>query len=200
MRAKDLVGEKFGRLSVVQYAGSRKYKNSSVAMWKCRCECGKEVIVPGQALRQGRTKSCGCLSREIHKEILTERNKSNSSHGQFGTRIYRIWCGMKTRCYNKNHKAYRDYGGRGITICAEWKDHFEGFYKWAINNGYDDSLTIDRLDVDGNYEPSNCRWATASEQRRNQRSREKVKEDRGKIKGKRDHKIESQTEKEQAGG
>ena len=162
----------------------KNIKTVLVAMWRCKCECGKEVIVQGQTLRSGRTKSCGCLSREIHKEVMTELNKSNSRHGQFGTRIYRIWCSMKSRCYNKNHKAYIDYGGRGITICAEWKDDFEVFYNWAVKNGYSDNLTIDRIDVDGNYEPSNCRWATSSVQRRNQRSKEKVKADREKAREK----------------
>lgn len=182
MRIKDMTGERFGRLTVLQYAGSKRYKKSSVAMWNCKCDCGKEVTVQGQTLRSGRTKSCGCLSKEVHSEVMTERNKNNSRHGQFGTRLYGIWCGMKTRCYNPNHEAYEDYGGRGIAICDEWRNNFQKFHEWAINSGYSDELTIDRIDVDGNYQPSNCKWATMSEQRRNQRSKEKIQADREKTK------------------
>ena len=112
----------------------------------------------GNYLRSGITKSCGCL--------LHEHNKT---HGLSNTDLYRIYCGMKSRCYNKNNKKYKNYGGRGIKICDEWVNDFSTFYKWAISNGYEKGLSIDRIDVDGNYEPSNCRWANNDIQSHNKR-------------------------------
>ena len=166
MSAKqDLTGQKFGRLSVVADTGKRRH---SYVVWLCRCDCGNVTEVISDSLKRGNTKSCGCL----HDELAAERIKGVKTvpkHGLSHHRLFGIWSGMKTRCYNPNNKDFKDYGGRGITICAEWLADFQRFYDWAMKNGYQDSLTIDRKDVNGNYEPSNCKWATRAEQSRNQR-------------------------------
>lgn len=127
-----------------------------------KCSCGNVFITNITKIKNGHTKSCGCLARQI----LIDRNKS---HELTYTRLYRIYSGMKTRCYNANTLSFMDYGSRGIIICKEWLNDFMNFYNWAINNGYDDLLSIDRINNDGNYEPSNCRWTTAHIQTRNTR-------------------------------
>lgn len=156
---KDITGQRFGRLIAVKYFGKSK--------WRCKCDCGNIVNIDGRDLRCGSTKSCGCLQKEIVSNIIT---KQSTKHGKSGTRLYNIYNGMKDRCYNKNDKDYYNYGGRTITMCNDWKNDFKVFYDWSMSNGYNDSLSIDRIDVNGNYEPNNCRWVNMKIQQRNRRN------------------------------
>ena len=158
---QDLTGQKFGELTVQKQATYRiQPSGKKVLRWYCECSCGGSAIVCTSSLKNGKTSSCGCK----------KKRPSIKTHGKSKTRLYRIWCSMKTRCSNPARRFYKDYGGRGIDVCVEWKEKFENFYEWAINNGYSDTLSIDRKDVDGNYEPDNCRWATTIQQGRNKRN------------------------------
>lgn len=153
----DITGQRYGRLLVLKRFGRNASKQT---LWLCRCDCGNEVSVTGSHLKNGDTRSCGCLHNE----------GNNTKHGGRKTRLYNIWAKMRRRCANENDEAYKDYGGRGITVCPEWQESFEAFRDWALANGYRDDLSIDRKDNDGNYCPENCRWATQKIQGNNQRS------------------------------
>lgn len=160
---KDITGMIFGRLTAIKPAEKNKHGRW---MWLCKCSCGNEKIVSSNALLRGYTKSCGCLDKEKH---ITHPNRR--THGQCGTRLYRIWKAMKKRCFNENNSDYKKwYGSHGVTVCNEWLK-FEPFYEWAIVNGYSDDLSIDRINPYGNYEPNNCRWATPKEQANNKRKK-----------------------------
>ena len=154
---QNLVGQKFNKLTVLKEVG----KDKQGIKWLCQCDCGNTTILHTKTLKSGNIKSCGCLS---HK------------HGQFGKRIYQTWADMKRRCYNPSNKSYKYYGALGVEVCQEWKENFIPFYEWAIANGYNDELTIDRINPYGNYEPSNCRWVTREEQVHNTRKNYKEKE------------------------
>lgn len=155
----DLSRQRFGRLVVLERAENIGTKTA----WKCKCDCGNECIVFGTHLKSGHTQSCGCLQKE-------RTSRARKKHGLAHTRTSRIWSNMKNRCYNTKDSVYKYYGGRGIKVCDEWKDDFQAFHEWAMSNGYADHLTIDRIDVNGNYEPSNCRWVSMKEQSNNKNS------------------------------
>ena len=161
----DLKNQRFGRLLVLERAETyRAPKGGRATMWKCKCDCGKIVIVASANLRRGFTKSCGCLTIDNFKY-----NNPNKKHGESNTRLYEIWEGIHKRCEDVKRDCYCNYGGRGIIVCEEWKN-YEVFRDWALKNGYEDTLSIDRIDVDGNYCPDNCRWSTKKQQANNRRS------------------------------
>lgn len=166
---KDLVGQKFGKLTVVEQHGfTNKNKHGRrYAVWYCKCDCGNYCEMSSDTLTRKRSDhSCGCLA----KKHLAEMSKNNITHGMTGTRLYGCYKGMIGRCYREKDIHYNAYGKRGITVCNEWKNNPKAFIDWALANGYSDDLTIDRIDVNGNYEPSNCRWIPMSEQYKNKQS------------------------------
>lgn len=159
---KDYSGQRFGRIKVIRFL-SKEERNSTYKRWLCKCDCGKTLQMNIAALTSGNTKSCGCQQRERVARL-------NYRHGKWKTALFNVWIGMRNRCYQKNTKYYSNYGGRGIVVCPEWKDNFETFEKWALTNGYQKGLSIDRKDVNGNYEPSNCKWSTNKQQCNNKRN------------------------------
>ena len=166
---KNMVGQRFGRLTVIRQEG---FTNGRVAKWLCLCDCGKERIIDGSSLRRGYSKSCGCLRDEIESKI-------HSTHRKTKTKLYNVWTHMIQRCYNPSHTAYKRYGGRGISVCDEWRNDFMRFYEWAMANGYDENApfhqcTIDRIDNDKGYSPDNCRWVDAKTQNNNKSNSRKV--------------------------
>ena len=148
-----MIGLKYGAFTVLEYRGHDK--TGKKKMYLCRCICGKEKVIAGERIRGGKLKSCGCI-RIVHGYTLND----------YDSRIYSIWKNMKQRCFNPNNTKYDKYGGRGIKICDEWKS-IQCFHGWAIKNGYSPELCIDRINNDGNYEPSNCRWISNREQQNN---------------------------------
>lgn len=170
MKFVNLSGKRYGRLVVIKLDHVQKLPSGKNEMfYLCKCDCGKSKVIRASSLRNGYTQSCGCYM----KEMLSKRQ---SVHNMSKSTLYKAWCNMKARCFNTRRKDYCDYGGRGITMCEEWKD-FEVFKEWAMKNGFKEEkvkgkniLSLDRVDVNGNYCPDNCRWATDKEQANNKRN------------------------------
>lgn len=163
MRYKDIAGQKFGRLTAVKRVGKDKHGH---ALWECECECGNKTLVPLNALHSGNTRSCGCLFIEVSKK------GNHVTHGLSHTKTFRTWAGMKRRCNHPHCKDFPNYGGRGIRVCAEWVNDFQAFYDYVsiLPHFNESGYTIDRINVDGNYEPGNIRWASIKEQANNKRN------------------------------
>ena len=160
--AKDLTGLRFGRLVAIEQTDKRTKAGSII--WRCVCDCGNTAYVIAGNLSRNHTLSCGCLAENVCK----------TTHGCSEERLYYVWRGIKERCYCPSHNRYQLYGGRGIQMCEEWRNDYSAFRNWALANGYDANAkrgecTIDRIDVNGNYEPSNCQWVDMKIQRKNQR-------------------------------
>jgi hypothetical protein len=164
---QNLKGQRFGRLTALYTVPNNNYHTR----WHCICDCGNTKDVLQQNLVNGHVRSCGCLHVERNKEKLAVLNESmqRESHHETKTRLYHIWINMKSRCFDENSTTFHHYGGRGITVCREWASSFLSFREWATANGYSDELSIDRINVDGNYCPENCRWVSGSIQQFNKR-------------------------------
>ncbi len=167
----DLTGKKFGRLTVLKRAENTKYGKSQ---WECLCDCGTQKTIIGSSLTQGKTHSCGCLMREKATTLIAEARSKIKTKSRFAPgysrrgplyHLYSIWCNMKHRCNNPNNRVFYRYGGRGIRYAPEWEE-FDSFAKWALENGYKDGLSLDRIDNDGNYSPENCQWLTRQDNAR----------------------------------
>lgn len=157
---KNMTGYRFNGCEVLKRCGTNSDKR---AMWLCKCRCGNSFEVTGKSIRNGHVKSCGCYRKEVTKK----RGRKNATHGDTNTRLYNIYRGMKQRCYYTNSQNYERYGGSGIKICKEWLDDFSNFKNWSIDNGYNENLSIDRINNKKGYHPNNCRWVDAKTQTRN---------------------------------
>lgn len=168
---EDLIGKKFNKLLVIKEVGVKVEYGTKRTFWLCQCDCGNMIEISRHNLTSSNKKSCGCLKTEKSSNwgklsisnIRQLGSDALTKHGLRNSRLYNIWFGIKRRCFDFNNKDFKSYGGRGITMCDEWKNDVKCFYDWAIKNGYLETLTIDRIDNDGNYEPNNCRWITKSE-------------------------------------
>lgn len=166
---KEFIGKRFGRLTVISLNEEKikeeKRKNNKTRIYyNCLCDCGNTTIAEKGKLKNGNTKSCGCLHHDVVSKMLTTHGDSRNGKNK---RLYSIYKNMKNRCYNKNGQDYNYYGGKGVIICDEWMNDYINFKNWSLSNGYSDNLTIDRINVNGNYEPSNCRWVDMKTQMNN---------------------------------
>jgi len=155
-----MIGQIFGRLTVLEYAGTNKHR---AKRYLCECVCGTRKVINGEELRNGRTVSCGCFNREIVSRTHRGSGNFNFKHGGKGTPLYSTWRGIVGRCCDPKNISYPHYGAKGITVCPEWRSDFGAFREWAIKAGWAEGLSIDRIDSNGNYSPSNCQWISRSE-------------------------------------
>lgn len=161
-KVKDLTGKRFGRLTVLNFVGIK----NRYAVWRCICDCGQECEVATDVLSRKGIHSCGCFA----KDHLKEMSKNNITHGLTGSRLLGCYKNMMSRCYREKDIHYNAYGKRGIVVCEEWRTSKQAFIDWALSHGYSDDLTLERVNVNGNYEPSNCKWIPMKEQYKNKQS------------------------------
>lgn len=164
-KIKDHTNRRFGRLVAISQTKERVHRH---VVWKCLCDCGTECFVASSSLTAGKTRSCGCLERE-------SRGIGRITHHMSDTKLYKVWQGMRKRCFKQYHKNFKDYGGRGITVCDEWNNNFQTFYDYVsqLPHFEEEGYSLDRIDNDGNYEPGNVKWSTSKEQANNRRKKHK---------------------------
>lgn len=166
-RKLNLIGDRYGRLTVIREDFTERTAKRRRRFWECLCDCGNTAVITQDSLRRGLTKSCGCL----FKEVLNKNNTISAARGIIHKPAYMSWFLMKQRCTNPNNKDWHRYGGRGISVCHEWFNNSKLFVEWAESNGWAEGLTLDRINSNGNYEPSNCKWSTRKEQANNRNPR-----------------------------
>lgn len=164
-KSSSRIGHKFNNLTIVGNAGVDK---NYCKLVECLCECGVKKVVRLSAVVTGEIKSCGCYRKQRAADLSKTHGLLVGTGGE--TRLHRIWSNMKARCSNQNHKAFKNYGGRGIAVCCQWTESYEKFHAWAISSGYSDSLTIERIDNDSGYSPQNCKWIPKTKQVENRRA------------------------------
>jgi hypothetical protein len=173
---RNLVGKRFGRLVVIGKTNKRSWGK---VVWHCHCDCGKDKDIQTRSLTSGNTKSCGCFRREVNKKAMIGNNhglKHGDTCAGLKSSLYTVLTNMKTRCSNSNSADFKYYGGKGVSVCKEWRDDYSVFRKWALSHGYKSGLVIDRINNNGNYDPGNCQWITGSENSKKARRETKEKE------------------------
>lgn len=161
------IGKKYGKLIIIDFEKHKRKTGYDCWYWLCKCECGNIKLLYPAEVKNGKIKSCGCYKDNLAKLRMSKHNQSTS-------RLYHCWQDMKARCYRKTHHKYLLYGNRDIRVCDEWLNNYDNFSEWALNNGYSNDLTLDRINVNGNYCPENCRWATPLQQSQNRRNTKKI--------------------------
>lgn len=171
-KMRDYTGERYGKLTVLEYVGTKRYRNGRATQWLCQCDCGNKTVVGSVSLKTGSTVSCGCHRRELSSKRMIERNKTHgiTIGSEEDKRLYRLWAAIKRRCYYEKCVGYHNYGGRGVRMCDEWKNEAAKFVEWCKSHGYKKGLEIDRINNNGNYEPNNCQFISKVENEKKKRN------------------------------